>query len=165
MAKESGVEFDFRPAEVKGLTPGTSGEIFIAGQSIRCGYLGQVEDPDLAFAVFAAEIDADALTAATHPEVSAPSRFPGVAVDLTLTHRLDIEWAAIASAIREMPPDDLQEFGLKDRYSGDGVPAGAVNTTIFFFYNSASGSLTREEVNDRHERLAGELRRKFGQED
>ncbi|MBW2278569.1 MAG: hypothetical protein JRF63_13840, partial [Deltaproteobacteria bacterium] len=54
------------------------------------------------------------------------------------------------------------DWGLKDRYRGEGVPAGAVNTTIYFRYNSADRSLTQDEVNERHHRLVLELDEVFG---
>ena len=71
-------------------------------------------------------------------------------------------WADIARAVEESGVPDLQEFGLKDRYRGKGVPEGAVNSTLYFLYNSFDRSLTSEDVNDRHLRLAGELEKRFG---
>ena len=35
-------------------------------------------------------------------------------------------------------------------------------TTIAFHYNAPERSLTQEEVNQRHQALAGELERRFG---
>ena len=45
---------------------------------------------------------------------------------------------------------------------GEGVPAGAVNTTITFSYNAGDRSMTQDEVNERQLALAAELRRRFG---
>ena len=42
--------------------------------------------------------------------------------------------------------------------------AGAVATTIAFHYNAPERSLTQEEVNQRHQALAGDLERKFAVE-
>jgi phenylalanyl-tRNA synthetase beta subunit len=58
----------------------------------------------------------------------------------------------------------LLEFELKDRYTGEGVPAGAVNTTLAFLYGSRERSLTQDEVNARQEALAAHLRARFGWE-
>ena len=56
----------------------------------------------------------------------------------------------------------LQEFGLKDRYQGEGVPEGAVNTTIFFRYNAPDRTLQQEEVNAHQAELAGSSTDRFG---
>jgi phenylalanyl-tRNA synthetase beta chain len=94
--------------------------------------------------------------------VALPSRFPAVAVDLTLTHATGVAWSEIEAAIALLAPADLASFGLKDRYQGRGVPEGAVNTTVAFLYNAGDRSLTQEEVNDRHGAVARELARRFG---
>ena len=165
LAEEAGVHLEFRSADLPGLVAGTGTEVRLEGAETTCGYLGQLEDPELTFAVCAAEVDTAALSWGAAVEVETPSRFPGVSVDLTFTHPQKVEWSAVATAIEETRPDDLLEFGLKGRYTGKGVPDGAVNTTIYFFYNSASGSLTQEEVNERHQRLAESLRDRFGVEE
>jgi phenylalanyl-tRNA synthetase beta subunit len=61
-----------------------------------------------------------------------------------------------------MSAPDLVSFGLTVRYRGEGVPAGAVNTTIHFFYNSRERSLTQEEVNAQQQALTADLERRFG---
>jgi phenylalanyl-tRNA synthetase beta chain len=91
-----------------------------------------------------------------------PSRFPGIALDLTLTHALDVPWAALAEAIEARRAPELVSFGLENRYQGPGVPQGAVNTTIHFVYNAADRSLTQDEVQASHGPLAAELARRFG---
>jgi phenylalanyl-tRNA synthetase beta chain len=95
-------------------------------------------------------------------KVEVPSRFPGVAADLTFTHSVGVAWNAIAAAIAERAVPDLRQFGLKDRYQGKGVPDGAVNTTIAFLYVADDRSLTQEEVNSRHLDLAAALQERFG---
>ncbi len=94
--------------------------------------------------------------------VEAPSRFPGVSADFTLTHALDVPWAEIRRAIEEQRPADLVDFGLTVRYRGEGVPEGAVNTTVHFLYTARDRSLTQDEVNERQTALTGELERRFG---
>jgi phenylalanyl-tRNA synthetase beta chain len=165
LADEAGAQLEFCPADLPGLVAGTATEVRLRSTGKVCGYLGQLEEPDLTFSVYAAELDTAAFSWGVRVEVETPSRFPGVSVDLTLTHLQKVEWSAVATAIEEARPDDLVSFGLKGRYTGKGVPDGAVNTTIYFFYNSASGSLTQEEVNERHQRLAESLRDRFGVEE
>lgn len=78
---------------------------------------------------------------------------------------MDIPWAAIEAAIREVAAASaphLVSFGLAVRYRGEGVPDGAVNTTVHFVYNSRERSLTQEEVNAEQQALATDLERRFG---
>ncbi len=153
-----GESIEFRAAEAAGLLSGTSSHIFTGERQI--GVMGQVaaEDP---FPLFAAELLLDGLTLPEHAQVVVPSRYPGIAMDLTLTHALATPWAAIAAAIRELAPADLESFALRVRYQGRGVPAGAVNTTIAFQYASPERSLTQSEINELHAALRAELERRF----
>ena len=68
----------------------------------------------------------------------------------------------ITGEIESAAVEDLIEFGLEVRYVGEGVPTGAVNTTIYFLYNAADRSLTQEEVNERHEAVRQRLTDRFG---
>jgi phenylalanyl-tRNA synthetase beta chain len=156
-----------RPARMAGFLPGAAAELWLrTGEHPvdggPLGYLGQVDD-DGPFPLFAAELLLAPLTGGGRPStIAAPSRFPSVEVDLTLTHALAVPWSELAAAIGELRPENLREHGLKVRYRGKGVPAGAVNTTISFSYNAEDRSLTHEEVNERHQALAAELKRRFG---
>jgi phenylalanyl-tRNA synthetase beta subunit len=91
-----------------------------------------------------------------------PSRHPGISADYTLTHALAVSWAEIDGAIHELEPPDLVSWELKVRYRGQGVPEGAVKTTISFFYNARERSLIQGEVNERQLGLVAELERRFG---
>ncbi len=159
-----GVAFRFAPAALQGAVAGTAAEIRAGdGESRAVGWLGRVNDPQLRFPLFVAQVEAAALAQpAADRLVELPSRFPAVEADLTLTHSAGVRWAEIEQAIREIAPADLAAFGLKDRYRGEGVPGEAVNTTIFFVFNASDRSLTQEEVNLRHGALARELGRRFG---
>ncbi len=152
---------EVRPATLAGFVAGTGSEILAGGRSV--GYLGQVEEPDAPYPLFAAEVATSALAEAEHPEpVVAPSRFPSIAADLTLTHALEVPWAEIRVAIAEAAVENLSAYGLRERYSGAGVPEGAVNSTIYFLYNAPDRSLTQEEVNEWQASLTGKLQRRFG---
>ena len=167
-----GVRLEARPAALDGFLDGSAAELVAAdGQVV--GFFGQVEAEE-GYPLFSAELAAAALAppdCGVDLRVQLPSRFPGIGVDLTLTHALSVPWADIRAAIvalaatgamEDEAARDLVDFGLKDRYRGPGVPAGAVNTTLYFLYNSRQRSLTQEEVNGRHLALAAELQRRFG---
>lgn len=165
LARRLGVDLEFRAAEVKGFVPGTSAEILALsseGAAQKVGHLGKVDEIESGTALYSAELLMTAFERTTTDGIEPPSRYPSVRTDLTLTHSLETAWSEIASAIRSLEVRDLDVFELKDRYAGDSVPEGAVNTTIGFQFNAADRSLTHEEVNARHEQLTEQLVYRFG---
>lgn len=156
-----GVEAEVSPAELPGITPGTGAHLSFGGAIV--GWFGRLRAFDGAFPLFAAELVLDRLPLQRERiRVEPPSRFPGIDADLTLTHSLDLAWRELAAAIAAAQVEDLARFDLKDRYQGKGIPVGAVATTIAFHYRAPERSLTQEEVNQRHQALAGDLERRFG---
>lgn len=150
----------FRPVSWAGLSETCTAEIRCGAR--QAGYCGLLEEGESPFPLFVAEIDMDALGLGVHRStISEPSRFPGIQADLTLTHSVQISWQQLQEAVEAVSPADLASFHLKDRYSGKGVPSGAVNTTLTFVYTSVDRSLTQEEVNDRQVLVAEELNSKF----
>ena len=114
------------------------------------------------FPLFAAELFCHALgDGASVSRAVTPSKFPGVAADLTLTHGSRCRGPR-SRARSTRRPRLLQEFGLKDRYQGEGVPEGAVNTTIFFRYSAPDRTLQQEEVNAQQAELGKLLDHRFG---
>jgi phenylalanyl-tRNA synthetase beta subunit len=93
-----------------------------------------------------------------------PSRYPGIAVDTTLEHPRRLPWTALAAEVDRWRPPELREFGLKDRFEGDGVAQGSVRTTLWFSYQSSERSLTQEEVNRAHAGLTERLARRAAEE-
>ena len=166
LADVLGTGLRMRPAAVRGLLDGAAAEIFLASApDRRIGYLGRLDSEDPVYPLYVAELETECfLGGEVFIEVQAPSRYPAISVDSTLTHDLNVSWEALAEAVRGAGVEDLTSFGLKDRYQGKGVPDGAVNTTISFVYNSDHRSLTQEEVNDRHVRLTTALNERFGVE-
>jgi len=155
-------ELEARPADVRGLVPGKAARLHL-GDGTPVGILGQLDEPGEAFPLLVAELaTASFLPLPAARQVALPSRFPVIAVDLTLTHPLDVPWAALAAAVEAARPPELVACELENRYQGSGVPAGAVNTTIHFVYNAPDRSLTQDEVNARQSALAALLRERFG---
>jgi phenylalanyl-tRNA synthetase beta chain len=155
-----GVTVSTRPAGLRGVVAGTGAELVVAGSAV--GWLGRLDAPEEREPLYAAEIETAVLAGAERfYDVAAPSRFPAVEADLTLTHPLSLPWAEIAAAIEELRPETLVDFWLQDRYTGEGVPEGAVNTTIGFRYNAPDRSLSQDEVNELHSALSAELARRF----
>ena len=124
--------------------------------------MGQLDEEDSPVPLFVAEIRTSHFDRSNIASVRVPTRFPGIEVDLTLTHGMVTTWSDLEGAIDGARTEDLVDFGLKDRYSGPGVPKGAVNTTIYFVYNAGQRTLTQEEVNERHQGLRGVLESRCG---
>lgn len=169
LAEALGTPLTARPAELPGLIAGSAAELVTAGGEVA-GYLGRVEPgavaegPDDGLPLYAAELITGRLGSGGWGRVELPSRRPTVAADLTLTHDATVPWAEIATAVEELRTPELAAFGLKDRYTGEGVPAGAVNTTLYFLYGSPERTLTQDEVNAAQRELAGRLDQRFGRE-
>lgn len=160
LAEAAGVRLEVRPATLTGLLEGSAAELFRDGS--RIGYFGRVAEEE-GYPLYAAEIALAGLEGGdVSLQVEAPSRFPGIDADLTLTHSVETPWAEIDRTIAEHRPADLISWEMTVRYQGQGVPEGAVNTTIHFLYNSPERSLTQEEVNERQLALTTELQRRFG---
>ena len=148
-------------AELPGILSGTGAELRTSsGEWV--GYFGRVlgEDP---FPLFVGELSCAVLDGALGvATVEVPSRFPGVSADLTLTHAISVPFVELAETVDAAAPPDLVKFHLKDRYLGQGVPEGAVNTTISFHYNAPDRSLSQEEINHRQTKLAELLESRHG---
>lgn len=160
LADALGVRLTARPADLPGLLAGNAAEL-LRGEEV-VGYFGRVAEEE-GYPLYAAELATASLAGGeVSLKVSPPSSFPGIATDFNLTHAVSTPWADIQRAIEEISPADLVSWGLKDRYTGPGVPEGAVKTTLSFYYNAGERSLTQEEVNDRQLALNRELERRFG---
>ncbi len=165
LAQACGTRLTARSATLPGFARGSAAELVLDAAAVgpAVGYFGRLDDGEAPFPLFAAEVRLDALQSTAGPlRVEIPSRFPGIAVDLTLTHAVAIAWRDLAAAISENAVADLRSVSLKDRYQGKGVPDGAVNTTIAFLYVAEDRSLTQDEVNGRHQALAAALQERFG---
>ncbi|MEJ2084509.1 MAG: hypothetical protein P8Y44_02385, partial [Acidobacteriota bacterium] len=163
LSRRFGVDIQARPADLPGLVRGTASYLHDAATtSTILGYLGQIDSDDTPYPLFVAELDVSGFCVGEARPIELPSRYPGVEMDLTLTQHEQTPWWEIAEAVHSFEVQDLVEFGLKDRYAGDEIPSGAVNTTLYFFYNALDSSLTREAVNERHEAMREMLERRFG---
>ncbi len=156
----AGARLEVRPAVLTGLLEGSSAELVRNGN--RVGFFGRMAAEE-GYPLYVAEIALAGLEGGdVSLRVEAPSRFPGIDADLTLTHSVATPWAEIDRAVAGLRPADLVSWEMTVRYQGQGVPEGAVNTTVHFLYNSPERSLTQEEVNERQLALAAELQRRFG---
>src|SRR6202034_3092664 len=130
-----------RAALLPGMRAGSAAELLDARGRVA-GLPGRVEAEE-GYALVPAELALAALEGGDLVRaLDLPPRVPGIGADLTLPHALHVTWRDLAAAIEAMRPPDLAGFALKSRYQGEGVPAGAVNTTVAFRYNAGDRSLT-----------------------
>ncbi len=153
-------EMSFREVALPGFLDGSAAHV-VDDHGVVVGQMGQVVTSEAA-PLFAVELKVEALRGSGDKEVVAPSRHPAVTADITLSHALDLSWSELANELESHRPQELVAYGLKDRYLGDGVPEGAVNTTIWFRYNADERSLTQDEVNGFQETIRRRLEEEFG---
>jgi phenylalanyl-tRNA synthetase beta chain len=163
LAAALGVCLVARPAVLPGMLAGSAAELLDRDGRVA-GLLGRLAVEE-GYPLYAAEVEMAAfLTGDRWRQLDLPPRVPGVTADLTLTHPLRVTWSDIAAAVEALRPPGLTGFALKARYQGEGVPAGAVNTTLTFHYNAGDRTLTQDEVNERQLGLAAELAHRFAPE-
>lgn len=140
----------FEKAVFPFLSEGRTARILCGGKPV--GWVG-VLSPELSARwdltdPVAGEIDLGLISIPPAPSsIEAPSRFPGSSVDLTVTHRKNLEWRVLAEAIRGEAPAELTGLGVLYQYAGAGVPEGFVKTTVSLAFGSVERSLSREEIN------------------
>jgi phenylalanyl-tRNA synthetase beta chain len=64
--------------------------------------------------------------------------------------------------VRELAGELAESVELRDRYTGKGLPGGAVRTTLRVVYRHPDRSLTQEEVNADHLELRTKLGERLG---
>src|SRR5664280_1245364 len=154
----------WRPASAAVLAPGEGAEVVQDGRVIAVA--GRFADAaalfDLPAPLWVAEVDLAAAAAAADIPVFEPlPRFPAVAADLTVRHKLSLLYAELVAAITAAGPDWLEEISLVVRYRGEGVAPDEVKTTVRLTYRHPERSLTQDEVNAAHFALMDRLSREL----
>ena len=117
---------------------------------------------DVPSALWVAEIDLDAVAAASHAPVFEPlPRFPAVTADLTVRHKLALPYDQLVAAITAAAPPWLEVVLPVVRYRGEGVAPDEVKTTVRLTYRHSERSLTQDEVNAAHFALMDKLGREL----
>ena len=73
-------------------------------------------------------------------------RFPAVERDLSIMVADDIAWAAIAKAVQDHSPAELEDIRFVDIYRGKGIAAGKKSVTLSLRFRDEDGTLTHETV-------------------
>ena len=136
------------------------------GRLVGCA--GRVADAlakqwDLKTQVFVAELDLSA-AAEDMPlqQFEELPRFPAVTADMTIEHPTELSFAELTDGVRSLAGALVENIEYLGRYAGQGLPQGAVRTTIRLTYRSGDRSLTQNEVNEQQEALRRGLSDRLG---
>ncbi|MDO8793860.1 MAG: phenylalanine--tRNA ligase subunit beta [Vicinamibacterales bacterium] len=161
LAALCGVAATVEPCRERWLVPGQSAAV-VAG-SVRLGVFGPltpaVADASglpAADAVYAAELDVDALTAlgaaslsaAAQARVVALPRFPSSTRDISILIEDALSAGTVRQTIQAAAPPSLVRVVEFDRYTGKGIPPGQVSLSFHLTFQSLERTLTDAEVDD-----------------
>jgi len=80
---------------------------------------------------------------------------------MTVEHPAGLAFAVLAGAARELASERVENVELQARFTGAGLPADRVRTTLRLVYRHPERSLTQDEVNaaqaELRERLGAQL--------
>ena len=169
LAVLASVNVTFTEAERTYLVRGRAANVLINGQTI--GVLGQLlpqvgESRDLPAAseVYVAELNLDAVTAAspidTRRATSLP-RYPFVVRDVSILVANTLSADSVRGTIRSAAPDTLIQVREFDRYEGKGIPDGKVSLSFRLTFQSLDRTLTDEEVQAAMQRIMDALTREL----
>jgi phenylalanyl-tRNA synthetase beta chain len=154
LAALASVPVTFTEVERAFLVRGRAANILINGRVI--GGLGQLS-PEIGEArdlpamseVYVAELNLDAVTAASPIETRHATtlpRFPFVVRDVSILVANTLSAETVRGTIRSAAPDTLMQVREFDRYEGKGVPDGKVSLSFRLTFQSPERTLTDDEV-------------------
>ena len=112
--------------------------------------------------VAVAELDLGLAEEPPSPHFEALPRYPAVVADMTVEHPAELSYAELEAAVRELAAEQVTDLSLAARYTGEGLAAGMIRTTLRLVYRQPDRSLTQEEVNSEQDRLREKLVRRLG---
>lgn len=133
------------------------------------GSLGQLQPLlarkyDLRDAVFLAEFDLDLLLArrASSKSLKSLPAYPGIRRDIAMLVPESITHDAVANAVRQLKPQNLENLELFDVFRGKNIPEGQKSVAYAFHYRNPDRTLTDAEVNTAHDRIVAEFKTRLG---
>ena len=159
---EDGVAYRRVVGENRLLHPGKGAVVLVDGREV--GVLGELR-PDIQERFqfprppYVCEMDLEALEEAV-PEVrryEPVPRFPESSRDIAFIVDEEIPFADIMDSILKLDTKLIENVELFDVYYGGNIPAGKRSLALRIIYRSAERTLTYQEVEDIHSRVAAEL--------
>lgn len=141
----------FVPSGCRYYEPGVAGRFTVAGQDVaRFGRVSVevAREYKLRQPAYVAEIDLEVLLGSPLRILAFRpfSKFPAVERDLSLVVPGAVSYARLDEALRGLNVDELQEFRPVDRFEGGALPQGCYSLLLRVVFQSASRTLTSEEV-------------------
>lgn len=143
----------FRPSEEPSLHPGRRADVFVDGE--RIGYLGEIHPAVAArwdmddVRLYAAELDADRLAAASEENKTMFERlprYPAVDRDIALLVPRGVTAAAVEAALRQAGGDLLETLRLFDVYEGPNLEGGARSLAYALTLRAPDRTLTEADA-------------------
>lgn len=158
------------PHQERWLVPGRTAALTTNGT--RVGVIGLLapaigEGHGLAAsdAVYAAEIDLDALEQAAAPgdvRVEPLPRYPSVVRDVSILVDDTVPAAAVRATVHNAAPDTLVRVREFDRYQGKGIPENKISLSLRLTFRSSDRTLTDAEVHAAMNNVLAALKEKHG---
>ena len=165
IAQVARVDVRAEPYREGWLVPGRTAAVLT--NNTRVGVIGQLA-PAIAErhgltpgeAVYAAEIDLDALETAAAGELRYEPlpKYPSVVRDVSILVDDTVAAADIRSTIRGAAPATLVRVREFDRYQGKGIPENKVSLSLRLTFRSSDRTLTDAEVHDAMQRVVAALK-------
>ncbi|MFK5925254.1 MAG: phenylalanine--tRNA ligase subunit beta [Desulfuromusa sp.] len=144
------------------LHPGKSCQVFFRKQLL--GFLGEIHPEvltrfgiDQPVYLFELDIEKIIVSAGTHAQFKALSRFPDVTRDSALLLDDAISAAQVMDIINRSKVRFVESATIFDLYTGKGVPAGKKSLAIRVCYRDLEKTLTEAEVSKSHDKLIRSL--------
>jgi len=146
----------------------TEGAVLVTEDGRTVGLAGRLDAAlagrrEIRQPLYVAELDLSAaLDELPLPRFRELPRHPAVLADMTVEHPGSLGFAELVAAVRELASELVERIELVARYTGAGLPEGAVRTTLRLVYRHRGRSLTQEEVNAAQEALREALAGRLG---
>ena len=156
-------------SDVPYLLPGKTARIMLGKE--RAGELGELDPKileryDISVRAFVFEIDFELLVKYQRElgKVELPSRYPASYRDISFLVDEEVYHQQVLNAIRQVHSDLIVSVELFDIYRGSKLPSGKKSMTYRLWYQSWERTLTDEEINALHRKVAMKLKEKLGAE-
>lgn len=102
------------------------------------------------------------LASSSRKTIMPPSRFPDSARDIALLAPLDLASSQLLDCVKKLKLKELEDISIFDLYQGDRVPEGHKSIALRLRYRAADRTLTDDEVQSIHQKVALSLTEKLG---
>lgn len=169
VGKAVGVELELVQSKPKGLHPGRSADLLVAGKVV--GFVGELNPAitkvnDLPRTVGIFEINIDELFASAPDSVVATpiGTLPAATQDLSLVVDQAVPAAEVLAAVKEGAGELLEEISLTDDYRGANIPEGTKSLTFALRFRATDRTLTQVEVTVARDAGVALARKRFSAE-